>query len=193
MSFELTQQQIEQIEYEVSKQPEHVQEHYRMMVENGQSPRFALMCAMKAPPGTRYTDKTFNKARREIMGNMKPKMRKAYLEMAAKAGISTQGKFYVGGLGRPTDPAAWVSTIDDVKDVCKARNLTASGLVSHQGHEGTYKRKKLAGDIKRRLVRQRLGADPALAAKCAKDRRELLRVEAEVVDRHAKRGTASAP
>lgn len=193
MSFELTKQQIEQIEYEVSKQAEHVQEHYRLMVENGQSPRFALMCAMREPPGTRYSDKTFNKARREVMANMKPKMRKAYLDMAAKAGISTQGKFYVGGLGRPTDPAAWVSTIDDVKDVCKAKNLTATGLVRHQGHEAQYKRKPLAGDIKRRLVHQRLGADPALAAKCAKDQRELLRVEAEVVDRHAKRGTPSIP
>lgn len=186
MTVQLTQQQLDLIELELARQPDYVQEHYRMMVAKGESPRFAIMCAMRTAPLTRYSDKTFNASRRRYMENMKPRSQKAYLEMARKAGISTQGKFYVGGLGRPTDPMAWVSTIDDVTEVCRKKNLTATGIAKHQGHEGTYQRKPLAPDIRKRLVRQRLQADPALAARCAKDPTARARIEAEVVDRHGK-------
>ena len=186
----LTQAQLGQIEHEVLKYPPHVVERYYDMVANGQNPRFALMAACQQAPMTGNTDRTFNAERRALMDSMHPKQRAAYLNMAKQVGISTAGKYYVGALGRPTDPMAWVSTVDDAKDVCKAKNLTASGLVNHKGHEATYKKVRMAKDISDRLVREKLASDPSLAAKCAKDPQKLHRVQAEVVDRHAPAGTS---
>jgi hypothetical protein len=177
--------ELDRIEHEVARYPKAVQQHYRKMVKAGQSPRFALMCAVRQAPSTRYSDRTFNAERQRAMTSMGDYTRGKYLELAKRAGISTQGKFYVGSLGRPTDPAAWVSTVDDAKDVCRAKNLTADGLVKHQGTEVPYKRVRMADDIKQSLVAQRLQADPELAAACASDPAKVRRVEGEVLDRHA--------
>jgi len=182
--MELTTQELERIEREVLRYPVWVQEHYYTMVANGQSPRFALMCACQQAPGTRYTDRTFNVERHQVMNEMKPKMRDKYLQQARKAGISTQGKYYVGALGRPTDARAWVSTVDEATAVCRAKNLTADGIVKHNGWEVPPKRKRLADNLRDAYVRERLSQDVPLAAKCASDPREMRRVQDEVVDRH---------
>jgi hypothetical protein len=182
----LTTSQIERIETEIAQYAPEVQEFYRSMVANGQSPRFAIMAALHKAPDTRHTDRTFTASRHKNFEAMSPKIRARYLELAKQAGISTQGKFYVGGLGRPTDPMAWVSTVDDAKEVCKRKNLNAEGLVSHQAHEEPYKKVRMAPDIKQAIVAERISRDPALAAKCAKSPHVLRQLEAEVVDRHAK-------
>jgi hypothetical protein len=179
--------QLSLIESEIERQHPTVQEFYRDMVRKGESPRFAAMCAMRSAPLTRYSDKTFNKQRRQIMGNMKPKQRDAYLKMAKQAGISTQGKYYVGGLGRPSDPTAWVSTVDEVKDVCRAKNLTAEGLVKCDGYSVEGKpRVAMAEDVQMRFAREYMAKDPRLAAACKADPARLAKLKAEVVDRHAK-------
>ena len=185
--IELSGQQLAQIEAEIARQPESVQKFYREVVAKGESPRFAAMVAMRSAPLTRYTDKTFGKKRLDVMHKMKPKMRDAYLDMAKKAGISTQGKYYVGGLGRPTDPMAWVSTVDDAKQVCKIKNLSAEGLVHNQGTQvDPPKKSRMAPDVQRDLVRRKLAQDPCLAEACAKDPPKLRRVAAAVVDQHAR-------
>ena len=189
MTHNLTAQQIESIEAEIAKQPQPVQDHYWMMVRNGESPRFSAMCAMRQTPATKHTDQTFNTVRRDLMETMNPKQRAAYLRMAKSAGIPTQGKFYVGGLGRPTDPTAWVSTVDEAKEVCKIKNMTATGLFEHKGDEvPPPKPKPIAPDIADAYVDRQLRADEGLAAKCAKDPRAMRKVRAEVIDRHAPSG-----
>jgi len=186
----ITTQQLELIESEIARQPDAVQQFYRAMIKKGESPRFAHMCAIRRAPETRYSDKTFNKQRRIHMNSMSPMNRKKYLEMAKKAGISTQGKFYVGGLGRATDPMAWVSTVDEARDVCRAKNLTAEGLVSHVGTKtDPPKRARMANDIVSRYVARELAKDPQRAAKCKADPAQLAKVQAEVVDRHAPPGS----
>lgn len=180
----LSQTDLERIEHEVLMYDEATRDRYYDMVANGQNPRFALMCACQQAPGTRYSDKTFNVERRQVMGEMKPKMRDKYLKQAKKSGISTQGKYYVGALGRPTDPMAWVSTVDDAHHVCRQKNLTADGIIKHKGTPMPPKKVKLAPDIRDRLVRSKLARDPALAAKCRNDPRAMRRVREEVVAQH---------
>jgi len=190
--MQLNPQQIEQIEAEISRQPDYVQHHYYMMVAKGESPRFAAMCAMRKAPETRYSDRTFNASRQEHMNGMLDWQREAYLKMAKRAGIATQGKYYVGGLGRPTDPEAWVSTVDDVKEVCKRKRLTSDGLVRHESAPASYPRKPLAEDVCKTLVERRIKADPSLAAKCKADPKILDRVKSEVLDRHTKPYTSTS-
>lgn len=187
----LTQSELERIEREVLRYDSETQHRYYDMISMGQNPRFALMAACQQAPDTRHTNRTFNVERHQVMNEMKPKMRDEYLNQAKRAGISTQGKYYVGALGRPTDPAAWVSTVDDAKSVCKKKNLTAQGIVEHKGVTPPPKKKpRLAPDIKDQLVRKRLAQDGALADKCAKDGRAYRRLQDEVVSRHGRPDTA---
>ena len=183
--MEITKSELDRIEYEVLRLNYDAQQFYYDMVANGQNPRFALMCACKQAPGTRYTDKTFNMERRDIMNTMNPKQREDYLKIARKSGISTQGKYYVGAFGRPNDPRAWVSTVDEATAVCRDKNLTADGIVKHRGSPAPPKKVRMAPDVRDGYVARKLASDPSLASKCAKDRRALRRVQEEVVDRHA--------
>lgn len=187
--MKLTKQELERIEREILGYSPETQQRYYNMVANGQGPRFALMCACQQAPMTRQTDRTFNAERQQVMSEMRPKQRDAYLGAAKAAGIATQGKYYVGALGRPTDPMAWVSTVDDAKAVCREKNLTASGIVEHKGTPMPPKKKRMAKDIRDNLVKKQLQADPALAERCAKNPACMKKVQSEVVDRYSKPGT----
>lgn len=181
----LTQTELERIEHEIIRYDDETQDRYYDMVASGQNPRFALMAACQQAPGTRHTNRTFCASRdRYMRDTMKPKMRDKYLKQAKKAGISTTGKYYVGGLGRPTDPAAWVSSVDDAKSVCKKKNLTANGLVEHQGTPMPPQKTRLAPDIRDRILQEKMARDPALAAKCRSDPHAMRLAQEEVVDRH---------
>ena len=104
---------------------------YFMYRENGQSPRFAAIAACQRAPGTKGSDRAFNEHARRRMDRMHATNQERILGIAKRAGINTQGKYYVGGLGRYNDPAAWVSTTDDILSVAKARNLNVEGSVNH--------------------------------------------------------------
>lgn len=190
MDADTFKRQMDQVEAEISRQTDEVQRHFYTMIANGQTPRFAAMCAMRKAPMTQYSDRTFNQCRMETMNAMPEWQREAYVKIAQRAGIATQGKFYVGGLGSATDKRAWVSTVDEVKAVCRERHLSADGLVHHVASPQPYKRVRLAADVCRELVGRRLAADPALAAACKKDPAKLRRVEGEVVDRHTRPNNA---
>jgi hypothetical protein len=161
-------------------------EIFATSMEKGSSPRFALLCAMQQAPGTRHSDRTFNAERMDHMRSMHPKQRAAYLARAKQAGISTQGKFYVGGLGAPTDPEAWVSTVDDAKEVAKRKNLTASGLFENQGVAQGPKRVRMADDVRDRLVAARLKADPKARDRVARNPDHIRKIQGQVVDRHSR-------
>lgn len=180
-------QRIALIESSMADQPRHVRLHYRRMVDAGESPIFAEMAAMQMAPVMKGSDRAFGEGARRRMDGMWGPNKKAYLELAKKAGISTQGKYYMG-YGRPTDPAAWVSTVEDVKDVCRARNYTATGLVNIEGREPPPRKQvRLAKDIVDRYVGEVLASEPATAEKVKKRPALRKEIEERVIEKHGAR------
>lgn len=154
----------------------------------GEPHRFAEMCALQQPPGSKGTDRAFTQGAWRQMEGMNERNRREILSIASKAGISTQGKCYKGGLGRYDDPAAWVSTADDVLAVARKKNLTISGAVNHKGVESLApKRVRLDPAVVGRLVDRKLKADPSLAAKVRKSPKKLRDIQHQVVEQHSKK------
>lgn len=105
--------------------------HYESCLRNGSTPKMALMLATQHAPRMTGSDQAFNEGARRKMNGISPLNRKMF-EIARKAGINTEGKYHVSGLGAYTNPLAWVSTVEDVKESLKRQNLNATGLVNHQ-------------------------------------------------------------
>jgi hypothetical protein len=125
-------------------------ETYRRALPYGE--RWAEMCAMQCPPGTRGTDRAFNEGRynQQQFDDMPKKMAQRILREARAAGINTSGKQYCAGLADKRaycDPEAWVDSTADVVRVARKRNLTVEGIVSHQGTAVPPKRKVLSEGI----------------------------------------------
>ena len=157
------------------------------MLRKGESWNMAVMLACREAPRPNYSEQAFQESMRLRMEEMTPNMRKI-IDMAEKAGINTHGKYYVGGLGRPTDPSAWVSDTSDVKRVCREKNLTCEGLVRHQGTPVPPKRVPLAPDLKRRLALEYLKARPDMREKYRKNpSKTLAEAEGLVVEKHGQR------
>jgi len=145
------------IEMEVADMPEHKQFVYRECIERGESPQLALMFASRSGPVMGGSDRTFNEGQRRAMGEDHSVCRDRVVKIAERAGISTHGKYYMGQLGRYDDPMAWVSSVDDVKEVARKKNLHVDGLVKHKAREVPPPPPVvLAEDIKQRLVKQEL-------------------------------------
>ena len=167
------------IEAEVNTWNEAAQFDFWAIVSEGNTMAFAQMCVCRqAPTMGMASDRQFNSSYRRRMNTMDPRNREKILAIAKRAGIATDGKYYVSGLGRYNDPAAWCSTSDDVKAAVKAKNMTAHGPGIH--HNGTPADapppKPLAEDIVKRLEKQHRVSDPKLDERCrksAKARREL--------------------
>ncbi len=114
-----------------------VQAHYRAMIQAGQSPEWAEMCALQQPPGVNGTDREWMHGRNngEWLETMPSHQAKYITREAKAAGIDISGKFYMSGLADKrgwTDPEAWVSGRDDVLRVAKKRNLNVEGQVNHK-------------------------------------------------------------
>lgn len=143
------------------------------------SEKFAEMCALQAPPGVRNTDKTFCLGQREKMERMNPEVRKKLVEVAKSAGVQTDGKFYMSGLGGYTNPAAWVSCAEDVITSCKVQNKGVEGVLNFKAPRQVVKpveRVPLSEPLIQEMSVKEMTADPALAEKCKKNpkaRREL--------------------
>lgn len=156
-------------------------------IANGTSPQMAIGFATNHAPVMKGSDRTLNQTQRRNMNNMNEKNRNNIQKIAGKAGISTQGKFYVGGLGRYNDPAAWVSTYDDAYSVCKARNLTATSIVYHKGTPVPPVRKRMADDIVEDYIGKELAADPKLRESVKKNPgKHLKELKEKVIAEHSK-------
>ena len=159
---------------------------YCQILAKGETAEWAAMCALRQAPGSRGTERAFSEGASRQMGRMSDITRRSLLAAARRAGIATDGKCYKGGLGRPDDPAAWVSTSDDVLAVAKARNLTVDGAVRHKGveHCGPPKRVRLATDIVDQLERDYRAEDPGLDQKVRKSPKARRELRERIVDKH---------
>lgn len=162
--------------FDVARAGPAVQEHFLRMVAAGQSPRFAEMAALQQPPGTRGTDRAFMEGRlnNEQFASMHAPLARRMLSEAKAAGISTSGKFYVGGLADKRahlDPKAWVDSVSDIKKVAQERDLYVQGIVEYSPPEKPPRKSvDIAPDILREQVRKELKRDPALKRSDAVER-----------------------
>lgn len=161
---------------------------YLQMREKGGSHRLCLMEACRTVPGVKNSDRNFNDHARARMNRMSPKNRERIVREAKRAGVNVQGKFYVGGLGRYTDQAAWVSTADDIITVAKQRNLNVTGAVNHQAINFSQppKRTRLAPTLVREFEQKYLKNDPALREKVKKNPKERIALRERIIDTHSK-------
>lgn len=169
-----------------------VEELYEQCLANGSTMEFAAMCALRQPPGSRNTDRAFCQGAERQTRMMAPVNRKIIYERAQKAGISTQGKWYKGSLGNgdPANPAAWVSSADDVVAVCKAKGYSMEGVINYTAPDierAPPKSVRLAPDLVNEGVRMMLQGDPALAEKVKKNPKILVEVKERVIEKHGKR------
>jgi hypothetical protein len=179
----------EQLDADVDRAGPVARALFDRMLAAGEALEFAAMCACQQAPGSKNTDRAFQDGARRRMENMGTLAKTSLLSAAKKAGINTAGKFYVGGLGRANDQSAWVSTAQDVKDVCKAKNLNCEGVVNHKA---TFSDKPppsvaLAPDLVREFAAKELAADPGLAEKCKKNQRARQTLTEQVIEKYGKR------
>ena len=162
-----------QLPFDIQRASLEVRSHYIKMVNAGQSPMFAEMCALQQPPGTKGTDRAFQQGR--LDGNwldaLPPRQAKKMVREAKAAGIDISGKQYMSGLANKLghcDPRAWVSDIADVKRVAKDRNLSVSGIVTVNATDlPPSKPVDLNPRIARGLAKQEISKNPGLSMRDA--------------------------
>jgi hypothetical protein len=127
--------------------------------------RFAEMCALQQPPGTKGTDRAFLEGRQNNQQlDELPKRQAQYMvKEARRAGISISGKHYVAGLADHRgwrDPAAWVSSNDDVLRVAHKRRLAVSGTVNYDPGPAPRKTVVLSESIIKDEMKKELRKNP---------------------------------
>jgi hypothetical protein len=142
--------------------------HYLRALEKS-GPRFALMVALGQPPGTKGTDRAFLEGRQnnEQLDSM-PRRQAAYVAKEARqAGINISGKYYCAGIADKRgwrDPAAWVTSSDDVLSVARKRKLHVTGSVNYDPGEAPPKRTLLSESIIKDELRKAKRANPKAKA-----------------------------
>lgn len=155
-----------------------VQQHYRKMIADGQSPRFAEMCALQQAPGVQGDNDSWMRGRRDgnWLDELPKKQAQWMLREAKAAGIDTTGKYYMSGLADKRghlDGEAWISDRDDVLRVAKKRKLELRGQVNYTPPEGVAPPQRAAGlnpRLVRELARKEMAAEPGLTRKAAEQR-----------------------
>ena len=163
---------------------------FEKLLKAGKTPAAAAMYACQQPPGSRFTDRAFCQGQRRKMEGMSPMVGGLLHKTARAAGIDTNGKYYMSGLGRATDPAAWVTCAQDVLNVAKERNLNVDGALRHQAVKREVAPKEgggVAPDILNELEAKSLAADPALREKVKKNPRARHELRAALTEKHGRR------
>ena len=162
-------------------------EFYEYLIDEGNNPGFAAMLAMQSPSGAKGTERAFLEGQHNWADSISENAASALHDIAKKAGISTQGKKYIGGLGRPNDPMAWISTQDDVRAALKEKGLSSVGGVNYKSPEREFKgRKKLSDDIVNTYVQKELKKNKGLAEEVAKSPKKLNNLKQKIISKHAK-------
>ena len=160
------------------------------LIREGKTPEAAAMYACQQAPGTRNTDRAFCQGQRRKMEGMSPLVGGMLHRTAAKAGINTAGKYYMSGIGKATDPAAWVTCAEDLLTVAKARNLNIEGVINRKAVETAPVIKpseKVAPDIVNRLARKAIEADPALREKVSNSPRARQELREKIIEKHGRK------
>lgn len=122
------------MELEVAELSPAQRKHYELCLSNGSTPKMALMLATRHGPEMKGSDRAFGEGQRRKMSRI-PAVNQKMLDIAAKAGISTSGKFHVSALGRYDNPLAWCSTIEDARKSAQLQNLNTTGLITNRAVE----------------------------------------------------------
>lgn len=145
--------------------------------------RWACMVALQQPPGTKGTDRAFLEGRQnnEQLNDM-PRRQAEYVSQEARhAGINISGKYYCAGIADKRgwrDPAAWVTSTDDVLRVARKRRLHVAGSVNYDPGEAPPKRVVLSESIIRDEVRRERRRSPRANPKELREK---------VIEKHAYR------
>ena len=182
---ELTGQQIESIRNEAIEAG--VVDTYDDLIAGGNSPRMAVMLAMRKCPGTHGTDAVFTKLERERMATIDDESMGRILKAARSAGINPHGKTYNGQLGRYDDPKAWVSDTHDVRVTARDKGLSIRGQVNAENPAKPIQRKKLADHLVRESIQEQVEADPALGEKIRKNPKAAAELKEKVIENHGNR------
>jgi hypothetical protein len=145
--------------------------------------RWAEMCALQCPPGTKGTERAFLEGRQnnEQFDSLPRRQAQYMIREAKQAGINPSGKYYVAGIADKRgwrDPAAWVSSNDDVLKVAQKRRLAVSGSVNYDPGPAPPQRKVLSESIIKEEVRKEKRKNPSADAKD---------LRAKVIEKHAYR------
>lgn len=151
------------IPYEVRIRGRDAVDTYEKALPYGE--RWAIMVATQTPPGTKGTERAFLEGRQNMeQFDSMPKLQANYvLREAKQAGINPNGKVYCAGLADSRgwrDPAAWVSSNDDVLKVARKRRLAVSGSVNYDPGPEAPKRKVLSESIIKDEIRKEKRRNP---------------------------------
>lgn len=149
-----------------------IQLHYEQCLANGCTEKLAEAMAFRQGPALR-TDAAFlqghSNGNQFAGGGMQERIGNFYASRARKAGVSTQGKIYLGGLAAfPGDPKAWVADRGDVEKVLDERGWSAAGSVNRQKREPEREvdvrvKGGVAPDILDREVARAIAKEPEIA------------------------------
>ena len=154
--------------HEIAASSLEVQQHYRKLIADGSTERWAEMCALQRPPGLRGTDRALMQGRLagQWMDGVPKGLALRMVQEARAAGINVSGKFYMGGLADKRghcDPAAWIDSVADIKKVAQQRDLHVQGIVDYTPPEKPpAKSVDISPDILKEHVRKEMAADPKL-------------------------------
>ena len=168
-----------------------VLKQYEALLAAGNPPGFAAMLALKSPPGTRNTDRAFCQGQVNKMERMPKKNRDAIIAAANRAGIRTDGKYYMSGLGKYDNPAAWVSSAQDVIESCKAQNKLVEGVVNFtpktlRPSDKPKPEPALAPHLVREMEQKYFKDDPGLKEKCLKNKKARQSLREHIVAKHGR-------
>ena len=145
-----------QIPEEIRRAGNEVVAMYERLLSEGYGEKWAAMCSLQQPPGTRGTDRAVMQGR--LAGEWLNQLPRDHADRitreARAAGISTSGRYYCSGLADKRghrDPDAWIDSAADIKRVAEKRNLTVHGIVEHQRRETPPTPSK---PLSERLIRQ---------------------------------------
>ena len=164
---------------EVERAGEWAKSRYEKALPYGE--KWAAMVALQQPPGTKGTERAFLEGRQnnQQLDDM-PKRQAQYVSQEARqAGINISGKYYCAGIADKRgwrDPAAWVTSNDDVLRVARKRRLHVTGSVNYDPGEAPPKRVLLSESIIKDEIRKEKRRNPK--AKTGELREK-------IIDRHA--------
>jgi hypothetical protein len=153
---------------DIATAPASVREHFLKVLALGYGERWAAMVALQQPPGVSGVDRTLQEGRLDgnWLDSLPKKQAQRLIREAKKAGVNPSGKWYFSGIADKRgagDPRAWVSSRDEVLQVCKDRRLEIKGTINYSpGEAPPPKRIDMAPRLVNELVKKELAANPKM-------------------------------